>query len=104
MLEKLFGVYAGLIPLREKVGRDTLWPRPRACPPRVRSDSALAAAPNLARHVSAVSPPALSRHQVEFFSTIAQPTAFILHACWPISLASILASQTRPLQASAPYA
>ena len=38
-------------------------------------------------------------HQVKFFLTIAQPTAFILHARWSIFLAFILVPQIRPLQA-----
>ena len=38
-------------------------------------------------------------HQVKFYLTIAQPTAFTLHARWSISLAFILAPRIWPLQA-----
>ena len=38
-------------------------------------------------------------HKVEFFLNIAQPTAFIAHAHWSVSLAFILVPQIRPLQA-----
>ena len=38
-------------------------------------------------------------HEVKFFLSIAEPTAFILHARWSVSLAVILAPQIRPLRA-----
>ena len=38
-------------------------------------------------------------YEARLFLSIAQPAAFILHACWSVSLAFILAPQIRPLQA-----